>query len=117
MKKLVVTVMCMCLVVGAAVLLTGCKDKSDTPAASDMDNMMEKAEKTADTMVEKTDEMVDKAEEMAGEQTTCPVMKGPIDKEIFVEYKGKKVYFCCASCKAEFDKDPEKYVKDLPQFK
>ena len=50
-------------------------------------------------------------------QTTCPVLGGPINKNIFVEYKGKKVYFCCEDCKATFAKDPEKYVKDLPQFK
>ena len=57
-------------------------------------------------------------QQVAAEQTVCPVMKGqPIDKTIFVEYKGKKVYFCCQSCKAAFEKEPEKYVKDLPQFK
>ena len=54
---------------------------------------------------------------IAVEQTTCPVMAGPIDKSIFVEYKGKKVYFCCASCKGDFEKDPEKYIAKLPQFK
>jgi YHS domain-containing protein len=52
------------------------------------------------------------------EQTMCPVMtKQPIDKSIFVEYKGKKVYFCCTDCKAAFEKEPEKYVANLPQFK
>ena len=52
------------------------------------------------------------------EQTTCPVMEGnPIDKNVFVMYKGKKVYFCCESCKAEFEKNPEKYLPKLPQFK
>lgn len=25
-------------------------------------------------------------------------------------YKGKTYYFCCASCKPAFDKDPAKYV-------
>jgi YHS domain-containing protein len=53
-----------------------------------------------------------------GEQTVCPIMVGkPIDKAIFTEYKGKKVYFCCAACDSEFKKDPEKYVAKLPQFK
>jgi Cu(I)/Ag(I) efflux system membrane fusion protein len=51
-------------------------------------------------------------------QKTCPVLKGnPIDPKIFVEYQGKKVYFCCNDCKAAFLKNPEKYVADLPQFK
>jgi len=51
------------------------------------------------------------------EQTTCPVMDGnKINKNVFVEYKGKKVYFCCADCKAKFLAEPEKYVAKLPQF-
>lgn len=53
----------------------------------------------------------------AGEQTICPVMGNPINKDIFVEYKGKKVYFCCPDCKAQFEKEPEKYIAKLPQFK
>lgn len=51
------------------------------------------------------------------EQKTCPVMGNPINKEIFTDYKGKKVYFCCAGCKPEFEKNPEKYLDKLPQFK
>ena len=50
------------------------------------------------------------------EQTICPVMGGAIDKNIFVEYQGKKVYFCCTDCKATFEKNPEKYLSKLPQF-
>ncbi len=53
---------------------------------------------------------------VAGEQTTCPVMGGAIDKTIFVEYKGKKVYFCCPGCVETFKANPEKYVAKLPQF-
>ena len=51
------------------------------------------------------------------EQTICPVMKGTINKNLFTEYKGKKVYFCCAGCKGKFEKEPEKYIAKLPQFK
>jgi Cu(I)/Ag(I) efflux system membrane fusion protein len=50
------------------------------------------------------------------EQTLCPVMGGPINKEVFAVYKGKKVYFCCPACKPEFEKNPEEYVAKLPQF-
>jgi len=50
------------------------------------------------------------------EQIICPVMSGPINKDIFTEYKGKKVYFCCAGCKEKFEKEPEKYLAKLPQF-
>lgn len=54
---------------------------------------------------------------IAIEQTMCPVIEGAINKDIFTEYKGKKVYFCCAGCKQEFEKQPEKYLGKLPQFK
>ena len=50
------------------------------------------------------------------EQTTCPVMGGPIDKSIFIEYQGKKVYFCCKACPDVFKADPAKYIAKLPQF-
>ncbi len=50
------------------------------------------------------------------EQTHCPVMGGPIDKDVFIIYQGKKVYFCCPGCEASFLKEPEKYLDKLPQF-
>lgn len=50
------------------------------------------------------------------EQTTCPVMGGPIDKNVFIEYQGKKVYFCCPACVDTFKANPEKYISKLPQF-
>jgi len=53
---------------------------------------------------------------LPAEQTTCPLMGMAIDKSVFTEYKGKKVYFCCAGCIDGFKKDPEKYVAKLPQF-
>jgi YHS domain-containing protein len=50
-------------------------------------------------------------------QTKCPVSGKPIDPEHHVKYKGKEVYFCCPKCPAAFEKDPEKFVAKLPQFK
>jgi YHS domain-containing protein len=50
------------------------------------------------------------------EQKICPVEGGKINKNLFTVYKGKKVYFCCAGCKPEFEKNPEKYIGKLPQF-
>ena len=54
---------------------------------------------------------------VAAEQTMCPIMEMAIDKNVFVEYKGKKVYFCCAGCEDKFQEEPEKYLAKLPQFK
>ena len=56
------------------------------------------------------------AKTVATEQTICPIMGNPINKDIFVEYKGKKVYFCCKACPEQFLANPEKYVAKLPQF-
>ncbi len=53
----------------------------------------------------------------SAEQTTCPIMGGKIDKAVFTEYKGKKVYFCCPGCDKTFKADPAKYISKLPQFK
>ena len=52
----------------------------------------------------------------AVEQTVCPVMDAPINKNLYVEYEGKKVYFCCPGCKAKFEADPQRYLGKLPQF-
>jgi YHS domain-containing protein len=47
-------------------------------------------------------------------QTMCPVETGnPINKDIFRDYNGKRVYFCCNMCPKVFDKDPARYVKQL----
>ena len=48
-------------------------------------------------------------------QTVCPVLGGNIDKNVYVDYQGKRVYFCCTGCDAEFKKDPEKYMKKLQE--
>lgn len=55
---------------------------------------------------------------LAGEtNTTCPVIKSNlVVKSIFIDYKGKKVFFCSQSCKAKFEENPEKYLPRLSQF-
>ena len=50
---------------------------------------------------------------MAGPQEQCPVLGGKIDKKSYTDYKGKRVYFCCAGCEETFKKDPNKYIKQL----
>ena len=46
-------------------------------------------------------------------QVTCPVMGDRIDKSIYADHGGKRVYFCCDMCPEKFKKDPEKYLKIL----
>ncbi|MBB6054033.1 hypothetical protein [Armatimonas rosea] len=44
-------------------------------------------------------------------EKTCPVTGEPVDVAQFVTWKGKTVKFCCPSCKAAFEKAPEKFLK------
>ena len=53
------------------------------------------------------------ADEKGKAQTLCPIMGGPIDKTAYVDYEGKRVYFCCTGCKSTFLKEPEKHVKKM----
>ena len=48
-------------------------------------------------------------------QTTCPVLGGNISKDIYADYKGQRVYFCCQGCDDEFKKDPEKYLQKMKE--
>lgn len=52
---------------------------------------------------------------LAKDQTTCPVMGGLINKKIYADYQGNRVYFCCPPCLKEFKKNPEKYVKKMQE--
>ncbi len=43
--------------------------------------------------------------------TTCPVMmKEEVDPDLFVDFKGERIFLCCQKCKKRFNQDPEKYV-------
>lgn len=51
-------------------------------------------------------------------QTTCPVMGDRIaclilDRNIYTDYEGKRIYFCSRDCLEKFKKNPEKYIKRL----
>jgi len=97
--QLIMALMLVAVLSTAAIWLAGCKKKSQSTEQQT-------------TQVETSKP----AEAVAVEQKTCPVMGGAINKEIYVEYKGKKVYFCCPSCKEKFQQAPEKYISKLPQF-
>jgi YHS domain-containing protein len=46
-------------------------------------------------------------------QTTCPVMGGEINRNLYVDYEGKRIYVCCKTCLGTLQKDPAKYIKKL----
>ena len=98
-----------------ALVLAGCKKKEEAPAEPNQTSAMGEMQKQTGEMGKMATETTETMT-ASTEQTICPVMGNKIDKNVFVEYKGKKVYFCCADCKAKFEADPEKYIAKLPQF-
>jgi len=79
---------------GGAILLTGCKSETPPPSKSPT------ATRPAAT-------------QPAISQKTCPVMGGDIDPKVFVDYQGRRVYFCCPDCIEKFKADPAKYLAKL----
>ena len=52
---------------------------------------------------------------LAEPQTTCPVMGGTVNENLYADYDGKRVYFCCPYCDGQFKKDPQKYLDKLKE--
>ncbi|MDF7806177.1 DUF3347 domain-containing protein [Verrucomicrobia bacterium S94] len=52
-------------------------------------------------------------EPASSEQTLCPVMGGAINKEVYADHNGLRVYFCCPGCDTTFKEDPEKYISQM----
>jgi YHS domain-containing protein len=51
----------------------------------------------------------------------CPVSKeavASVEKASdYSDYRGERIYFCCAGCKEPFDKNPAKYAASIAAFK
>ena len=90
--KAIQTVVMMAVVLGAVGLFAaGCKKtepQETAPAAADQPEIAQKI---------------------------CPVMGGPIDPNIYTDYNGRRIYFCCTSCLKAFEKDPEKYIAKVDE--
>lgn len=46
-------------------------------------------------------------------QTKCPIKGGDIDKDVYTDYKGMRIYYCCPGCDKTFLKSPEKYLSEM----
>ncbi len=44
-------------------------------------------------------------------QTLCLCGMGEIRPDVSLEYKGRTLYFCCPSCRAEFERNPDELLK------
>jgi len=122
-KKFRTMLLLIALLVAGLIVVNGCK-KSEPPAppepakAPEPVKVVAPAETAAPVAPNQSKPIPEELKALLSlaQQKECPVKPGPINKEIFTEYKGKKVYFCCEGCKEEFEKNPEKYVSKLPQF-
>jgi YHS domain-containing protein len=46
-------------------------------------------------------------------QVSCPVSKDPVDREVFAENGGQKVFFCSKACADKYKAEPGKYAAGL----
>jgi Cu(I)/Ag(I) efflux system membrane fusion protein len=46
-------------------------------------------------------------------QTLCPIMGGAVNKEVFTDYNGMRIYFCCGGCDTEFMKTPDLFIEKM----
>jgi YHS domain-containing protein len=104
------------LLLASTLLFGGCKKEKPAPRPAAQPAPKTTQETPAQPQAQGAKDTLKAAVAQAVEQTTCPVMGGPIDKAIFTEYQGKKVYFCCKECQAKFTAAPVKYLAKLPQF-
>ncbi len=56
---------------------------------------------------------VQAAEPEAVPQATCPVMGGAINKNLYVDVDGQRIYVCCGGCLAPIKQDPQKYIEKI----
>ena len=56
------------------------------------------------------------ADGVASTNTYCPVTTDEkVDQNFWLDYQGRRIYFCCRKCKAEFASNPEPYLANLTQ--
>ena len=69
--------------------------------------------KEAESFLKKMKEEGFVPEKTPNPQTHCPVMGGEVNRQVYLDHKGKRVYFCCENCMGKFKAEPEKYLKKL----
>ncbi len=48
-------------------------------------------------------------------QTVCPVMGGGIDKKLYVDKDGQRIYMCCEHCRKELTEKFDENVKKMAE--
>jgi YHS domain-containing protein len=88
--------------------ISGCKkaDNPQKPATTP-------STQSPPAMQHQTKPAQDQPKTAGQQQTVCPITGENIDKSVFVDYQGKRIYFCCSDCPPNFKANPEKYIKEM----
>jgi len=110
MYKQLILILSIITIFGASVLA---QDKPET----EVKEKKEYSHKCCGTKDAHSEVNLEKSSESASLQIwnkVCPVKGEEIDVAApTVEYNGKVIGFCCPGCDTKFQKDPEKYLKNL----
>ena len=77
------------------------------------DHCVEEFKKNPEKYMQQMKEKGVELEDAPAAQENCPVSGKPINKEVYSDIDGKRVYFCCDMCKSTFEKEPEKYLNKM----
>jgi uncharacterized membrane protein/YHS domain-containing protein len=59
--------------------------------------------------------LADESPTGTGGNSYCPVTTSElIEPDIYVDWEGRRVFFCCTKCKREFLANPQQYIENLP---
>jgi len=111
MKKMI-TIAGMVLGLTAGSLYAGCCGDADAAGTTCAAKKCPIATATA-TAATTTTAASAKTAAPAKTQSTCPVMGGEVDKKLYVDADGKRIYVCCTGCLEKVKADPGKYIKLL----
>jgi YHS domain-containing protein len=96
-KTMKTTVKILCILAVLGLMWSGCeKSSNDTPAPPESGTQTTTASDTTTKAQEK-----------------CPIMGNKVDKAVFTDYEGERVYFCCPGCIDKFNDEPVKFVKAM----
>lgn len=66
--------------------------------------------------LEKSGQKAEAISNNLSEQTLCPVMKNPVNKSLYADVNGKRVYVCCGGCISQIKSNPEKWLNELEKM-
>ncbi|MEI8246235.1 MAG: hypothetical protein WCI51_10420 [Lentisphaerota bacterium] len=95
------------------IMAVGCLLMFGTAQIYAADDASGKDRKADASKAVKSDKSADASTAKGKVQTLCPVMGEEIDKSIYIDVKGKRIYVCCGGCVKKIKADPDKYIKLL----